>query len=104
MRMNRLLICMGLLFCVHYFSEAQTPYKTSYVISQDGTGDFKTIQEALNSAKAFPDIPITIRIKPGTYREKIEVHSWTTHISLIGEDAATTIIAFDDYSGKGNIN
>src|SRR6187431_345593 len=85
-------------------SDAQTPYKTSFVISQDGKGDFKTIQEALNSAKAFPDGTITIKIKPGTYKEKLEVHSWTTHVSLIGEDAITTIISFDDYSGKGDIN
>src|SRR5690242_4850373 len=63
---NRLLIGVGLMLCMLYEVDAQTPYKTSYIISQDGTGDFKTIQEALNSAKAFPDIPIIIRIKPGT--------------------------------------
>src|SRR5688572_20241822 len=102
--MNRFLICIGLVLCMPCSTEAQTSYKTSYIISQNGEGDFKTIQEALNSAKAFPDGTITIRIKPGIYKEKLEVHSWTTHVSLLGEDAATTIITFDDYSGKGDIN
>jgi pectinesterase len=97
-----------LFFCfsigVQCSTNAQPEYKTSYTVSQDGKGDFKTLQETLNACKAFPDVSITIRIRPGTYIEKIEVHSWNTRISLIGEDAANTIIKFDDYSGKGDIN
>ncbi len=54
--------------------------------------------------QGFPDERITIRIKPGTYKEKIEVHSWTTRVSLIGENAETTILTFGDYSGKDGIN
>src|SRR6187551_1090340 len=79
-------------------------YKTSYTIAQDGSGDYKTLQEALDVCKAFPDKRIVIKLKPGIYKEKIEVHSWTTNISLIGEKPENTIISFDDYSGKGNIN
>ncbi len=79
-------------------------YKTSYTIAQDGSGDYKTLQEALDVCKAFPDKRIVIKLKAGIYREKIEVHSWTTNISLIGERADNTIISFDDYSGKGSIN
>lgn len=90
-------------------SDAQTSspgpgYKTKYVVAQDGSGDYKTVQEVLNVCKHFPDERITIHIKSGTYREKIEVFSWTTKISLIGEDPVKTILTFDDYSGKGTIN
>jgi pectinesterase len=83
---------------------AQAPYRTHYTVAQDGSGDYKTVQEVLDVCKAFPDERITIRIKPGVYKEKIEVHSWTTKVSLIGEDPATTTLTFDDYSGKGTIN
>jgi len=83
---------------------AQTEYKTAYTVATDGSGDFKTLQAALDACKAFPDKRITINLKPGIYKEKIEFHSWTTRISLIGEDPLTTIITFDDYSGKGTIN
>ncbi|HOX82897.1 MAG TPA: pectinesterase family protein [Chryseolinea sp.] len=90
--------------CIQCSTDAQPDYKTSYTVSQDGKGDFKTLQETLNACKAFPDVRITIRIRPGTYIEKIEVHSWNTRIELIGEDPTNTIIKFDDYSGKGDIN
>jgi pectinesterase len=84
---------------------AQTPaYKTLYTLAQDGSGDFTSLQEIVKVCKAFPDERITVRIKPGTYKEKVEVFSWNTKLSLIGEDAATTIITFDDYSGKGTHN
>ena len=83
---------------------AQTAYKNKYTIAQDGSGDFKTIQEAIDVCKPFPDERIVIHIKPGVYKEKVEAFSWTTNISLIGEDPMSTIITFDDYSGKGDIN
>lgn len=82
----------------------QTVYKDKYTVAQDGSGDYKTLQEAINVCKVFPDGRITIHLKPGIYREKVEVYSWTNKISILGEDAATTIISFDDYSGKGSHN
>ncbi|HEY8938348.1 MAG TPA: pectinesterase family protein [Cyclobacteriaceae bacterium] len=93
-----------LTICTHLTVAQQVSYKTKYIVAQDGSGDFKTIQETIDACKAFPDERITITLKPGVYKEKIEVHSWTTKISLLGEDALTTIISFDDYSGKGAIN
>src|SRR6187551_325319 len=93
-----------LLFCFVITITYGQEYKTSYTIAQDGSGDYKTLQEALDVCKAFPDKRIIIKLKPGVYREKIEVHSWTTNISLVGEKPENTIISFDDYSGKGKIN
>lgn len=80
------------------------PYKTSYTVAQDGSGDYTSLQKVFDVCKAFPDNRITILIKPGIYKEKIEVHSWTTKVSLIGENAETTILTFGDYSGKDGIN
>jgi len=97
------LIAVLMMFCNLCLAQSQE-YKTEYVVALDGSGDSKTLQGVLDVCKAFPDKRITIKIKPGIYREKIEVHSWTTRISLLGEDAKTTIISFDDYSGKGSIN
>lgn len=75
-------------------------YKTEIIVAQDGSGDFTSIQEAINSCKAFPDAPITIRIKNGKYVEKVKVHAWNTRLTLIGEDRANTIISFDDHFDK----
>lgn len=79
-------------------------YKTEYVVAQDGSGDYTTIQQAIDVCKHFPDKRIVVHVKPGTYKEKLEIYSWTTNISLLGENPFTTIITFDDYAGKGDIN
>jgi len=70
------------------------------VVDQNGNGDFKTIQEAINAAKAYPSQRITIFIKDGIYHEKVKVHAWNPSISLIGESKEKTIISYDDYFKK----
>ena len=69
-------------------------------VAQDGSGDFKTIQEAVNSVRDLTQERVIIRIKRGTYHEKLIIPSWKTDISLIGEDEENTIITNSDYSGK----
>ena len=67
-------------------SEDVTPKDPNNVIvSKDGTGDYSSIQDAINGAKSFPYERIVIHIKNGIYNEKIKVHEWNTNISLIGE-------------------
>lgn len=68
-----------------------------FVVAQDGSGDFETIQGAIDAMRAFPPQRITITVKPGTYREKLKIHEWNTRLSLIGEDPENTIISYDDY-------
>lgn len=69
----------------------------TFVIAQDGSGDFRTIGEAIDATKAFPPERITLYLKKGTYREKVVVPEWNTRLTIIGENAADTIISFDDY-------
>lgn len=69
-------------------------------MSQDGSGDFTTIQTAIDAAKAFPDMRVTIFIKNGIYREKVTVPSCNTRLSLIGESMTGTIITWDDHFKK----
>jgi len=72
----------------------------SFVVAQDGSGDFTGIQDAIDATKSFPPEPITIRIKNGLYREKVRVPSWNTRLSLVGEDVDKTRIVWDDYFDK----
>jgi len=81
-----------------------TPKNPFYiVVAQDGSGDYASIQQAINNAKSFPYERITIFIKNGTYKEKVKVHEWNTYISLVGESKEKTIISWDDYFGKLNM-
>jgi pectinesterase len=70
------------------------------IVDADGTGNFKTIQEAVNSIRDLSQQQVKIYIKKGTYHEKIVVPSWKTNIAFIGEDRDSTIITNDDFSGK----
>jgi len=73
------------------------------VVAQDGSGNFTSIQEAINASKSFPYKRKTIFIKNGIYNEKIKVHEWNTNLSLIGESKENTIITYDDYFNKINL-
>lgn len=72
----------------------------SLTVAQDGSGDYKTIQEAVNAIRDLSQKEARIYIKNGIYKEKLVIPSWKTHISLIGESKENTIITGDDYSGK----
>lgn len=74
-----------------------------FVVATDGSGDFKTIQEAINSVPDFRKITTNIYIKNGIYKEKIIVPSTKTGIRLIGENCDKTIITYDDYASKKNV-
>ena len=75
-------------------------YPKTLTVSQDGTGDYITIQGAVNAVRDLSQEQVTIYIKPGTYREKLIIPSWKKKISLIGENNLTTIITNNDFSGK----
>lgn len=77
-------------------------FKGSYnmVVAKDGSGDFITIQEAINASKSFPSQRVIINVKDGIYNEKVHIYSWNTHLSLIGESKAQTIISYSDYFKK----
>lgn len=61
------------------------------VVSQDGSGNFKTIQEAINSLPADAKAQRIILIKNGTYKEKIFIDK--NFITLKGENPEKTIIS-----------
>ncbi|GGM89438.1 hypothetical protein GCM10010967_22800 [Dyadobacter beijingensis] len=95
---------IGLLFAllilaVHSRAQVQA-IEQQFTVAQDGSGDFKTIQEAVNAVRDHSQIRATIRVKNGTYREKVVIPAWKKNITLIGESAERTIITHNDYSGK----
>ncbi|WP_207421204.1 pectinesterase family protein [Desertivirga brevis] len=81
-------------------TKAQQTYPSTITVAQDGSGDHKTIQAAINSVRDLGQRRVKIFIKKGVYKEKIIIPSWKTNISLIGESAGTTVITGNDYSGK----
>ncbi|HEX6043819.1 MAG TPA: pectate lyase, partial [Pyrinomonadaceae bacterium] len=60
------------------------------VVAPDNSGDFKTIQEAIDSVPDNNKSRVVIKIKPGVYREQIRISK--PFINLLGEDAHQTVI------------
>jgi pectinesterase len=82
---------------------AQTAtYPAHFTVAQDGSGNYKTIQEAVNAVRDLSQQQVSIFIKKGVYHEKLIIPSWKTRISLVGEDKEHTIITNSDFSGKAN--
>ncbi|MGL5272479.1 MAG: pectinesterase family protein [Phocaeicola sp.] len=72
-----------------------------YVVAKDGSGDFFTIQEAINAVPDFRKAGrTTILVRKGEYKEKVIVPASKINVSLIGEEGA--ILTNDDYASKLN--
>lgn len=71
-----------------------------FTVAKDGSGDFTSIQPAIDASKAFPPERVVIFVKNGVYKEKVKVHSWNTKLTLKGESTDSTIITYDDYFDK----
>lgn len=95
-----LLLTFGFLLLFSPVLRAQD--KPTFTVATDGSGDYTSIQKAIDGCKAYPDQRITIFVKNGTYREKLVVPSCNTKLSIVGESAENTILTFDDYFDKIN--
>jgi pectinesterase len=87
------------LLCTFTLS-AQDKYE--FTVALNGSGDFTSVQAAVDASKAFPDQRVIIHIKNGVYREKVRIPACNTYLSLIGESVEKTIITWDDYFSKIN--
>src|SRR5262249_18233515 len=63
-------------------------------VAADGSGDFKTIQEALASVPEESTNHSIIHIKPGIYTGPFMVNKSKRHVHLIGEDRDKTILTW----------
>src|SRR5215203_3235180 len=80
-------VFIGLLNGLHSFA------KKKIVVDINGKGDFRSIQEAINSLPDSSAKPRTIYILPGVYREKLFVSKH--NIIFEGKDRDKTIITQD---------
>jgi pectinesterase len=77
--------------------------KDTVVVSRDGTGDFRSLQEAFDQIRAFRPAPTLILVKKGVYKEKIILPSWLKDVTVRGEDRDQTVITWDDHANINNM-
>ncbi|WP_237487832.1 pectinesterase family protein [Hufsiella arboris] len=80
----------------------KTRVKPDIVVAQDGSGDYKTVQEAVNAVPDYRKLKTVIFIKNGVYKEKLIIAGSKKDVSFIGEDVNKTIITFNDFASKKN--
>lgn len=69
------------------------------VVDRNGRGDFRNVQDAVNSIRAFdPAGPTTVFIMDGVYKEKIVIPTHVTGVLFVGESVERTIITWDDHA------
>ena len=71
-------------------------YAYDLTVAQDGTGNYTTVQAAINAAPTGRTTAYTIFIKNGTYREKLSIPATKPFLQLIGESVANTILTYSD--------
>lgn len=90
-----------LLFCT-LFSNACYALDYDLIVAKDGSGDYSTVQQAIDAVPSFRAKQTKIYIKNGIYKEKIVLSEIKKNIVLIGEDKFHTILTYDDYAQRNN--
>jgi pectate lyase len=78
--------------------ENKAPNNTTEItVALDGTGDFGSLQAAIGSVPSGSTLPRTITVKPGTYRESVNVWADRPNLTIQGATAnpADVVISYD---------
>jgi pectinesterase len=70
------------------------------VVAADGSGQFTTVQAAFDAVPLNNKKPVVIKVKKGRYYEKVHLDTSKNYVTLIGEDKFSTIITYNDHTGK----
>jgi len=78
----------------------QKKVENTITVAKDGTGDYSTVQDALNAVPVNNKKPVTVFIKKGIYKEKLFLDSSKQFVALVGEDKFNTVLTYNDHTGK----
>ena len=97
--MKHFLLCaLALLTMVQAKAAKSYDNPDTIVVARDGTGEFRTVGEAIEVCRAFMDYHKVIFVKNGVYKEKLILPSWLQNIEICGEDRDQTVITWDDHA------
>ena len=78
------------------------PHEPDAIVSKDGSGNYTSVQSAVNAAPDYSTKPLIIYVKNGEYTEVITVPKSKNALIFKGESADSTLITFDNYSSGSN--
>ncbi len=80
---------VALLNCSSLWADAK-----KYIVSADGSGDFRTVQQAIDAVPEHSNERTVIHLKPGTYSGPIVLRREKPNVTFAGDDAATTVLTY----------
>lgn len=74
---------------------------TTLTVAQDGSGQYRTVQAAVNAVPANNPSRVVIAVKPGTYRETVKVPANKPHVTIQGTGSSRkdTVIVHNNAAG-----
>jgi len=98
--MNCKFYCFILAFIIqtiNAFSQNNLP-KGSLIVAKDGSGNYKTVQSAIDALSSSASSERVVFIKSGTYTEQVSIKKH--YVTLIGENKDKVIITYDLNNAK----
>jgi pectinesterase len=93
------MVFFSLFLCTNI--KAQQKNKVDIIVALDGSGQYKSIQEAINAVPDNSTKRTVIFIKNGTYNtEKLIVPASKTNVTFLGESREKTVISYHIYDCK----
>ena len=84
---------------ITFNAQAKQSFLKQITVDRKGTGDFTSLQEAINTVRAFdPDGGTVILVKNGVYHEKIVIPDWICNLKIFGESRENTLITYNDHA------
>ncbi|MFF7789571.1 pectinesterase family protein [Streptomyces sp. NPDC007991] len=82
-------------------ASAKAAAATTLTVAKDGSGQYTTVQAAVNAVPANNPSRVVIAVKPGTYRELVKVPSNKPHVTIQGTGGSRkdTTIVYNNASG-----
>ena len=99
--MQKLFITLVFIGSLSTIAKAADRY--DFTVAQDGSGNFSTLQAAIDSVPSGLTKPFKIFIKNGKYKERVRIPATKPFIQLIGESVANTIITYNS-AAKDSMN
>jgi pectinesterase len=96
------IVCLGAVFTrlatrTEAFQARDGTPRANAVVAADGSGDYRTVQDAINAVPQNTSASNRwiIFVKAGTYRELIYVQREKRFVTLVGEDPALTVLTYN---------
>ena len=95
---------MIIMLIISFNAQANQSFSKQITVDRKGTGDFTSLQEAINTVRAFdPDGGTVILVKNGVYHEKIMIPDWICNLKILGESRENTLITYNDHAKINNM-